>query len=294
MKMITQHTGFIPGPVNVGVIRDGNRVVLVDTGLDDQSAKRILAAVKEAGCEITGILNTHAHADHYGGNDRIRKNVKELKFIYAPAIEEAIIRHPIMEPVYLFGANPIAELKGKFLMGKSSPAQPLPAPVIPFGDMEIKVVPLPGHSINQVGYTCDQVFFCADTVFPKAIVEKYGLLYCFDVKAQIKTLHSLKNLPPYRMVVPCHARPRQNISLLLEENLQHIDEIMGSVLGMLSVPKSAETLTRQLGEEKGIPLKSIWQFHLHLNTVKAYLAALLKDGLASVFLEKGSLVWVRK
>jgi len=293
MRMITKHTGFIPGPVNVGVIRDGNRIVLVDTGLDDSSAKRILAAVSETGCEIAGILNTHAHADHYGGNDRIRKMSKGLEFIHAPAIEDAIIRYPITEPVYLFGANPIAELKGKFLMGKPSPAEPLPGPVISFGDLEIKVVSLPGHSINQVGYVCDNVFFCADTVFPEGIMEKYGLLYCFDVKAHFKTLRSLKNLSAYRMHVPSHARPRQNITLLVDENLRHMEEIREAVLSLLPVPKSAEALVAQLGEQRGIPLKSIWQYHLHLNTVKAYLAALLKDGEVSVFVEKNTLVWVR-
>jgi glyoxylase-like metal-dependent hydrolase (beta-lactamase superfamily II) len=294
MKMISHHTGFIPGPVNVGVIREGNRIVLVDTGMDDQSAKRILKAVEDAGCEIAGILNTHAHADHYGGNDRIRKTLKNLEFIYAPAIEEAIIRYPILEPVYLFGANPIAELKGKFLMGKSSPAEPLPAPLIPFGDLEIKVVSLPGHSINQMGYICDNVFFCADTVFPSGIIEKYGLLYCFDLNAQVKTLHKLKNHPPYKMIVPCHARPRQNISLLVDENLQHIEEITEAVLALLPVPKTVEALVAQLGEQRGIPLKSIWQYHLHLNTIKAYLAALLKEGRVAVFIEKDELVWVRK
>ena len=294
MKMITRHVGFVPGPVNVGILRKGDQVVLIDTGLDDTSAKRVLSEVSEAGCDVVGILNTHAHADHYGGNDRVRKVSKKLGFIYAPAIEDAIIRYPITEPVYLFGANPIAELKGKFLMGKPSPAEPLSAPSIPFGDLDIKVVSLPGHSINQVGYACDGVLFCADTVFPSGIIEKYGLLYCFDVKAQLKTLHSLKNLTGYKMVVPSHARPRQNITLLIEENLRHMAEIMDAIQALLNVPKSAEVLVAQLGEQKGIPLKSIWQYHLHLNTIKAYLAALLKDGEISLFVEKNTLVWVRK
>lgn len=294
MKMITQHVGFIPGPVNVGVIRTKNQGILVDTGLDNQSAKRIIAAAEEASIDIIGILNTHAHADHYGGNARIRKSFKDLRFIYAPAIEDAVIRYPILEPVYLFGASPIAQLKGKFLMGRPSPAEPLPSPTIPFGDLTIQVISLPGHSINQVGYVCDNVFFCADTLFPKGIVEKYGLLYCFDVEAQQKTLHSLKNLPPYKMIVPSHARPRKNISLLVEENIHHMEEISEAILNLTSVPKTAGTLTSQLCAQRDISLKSIWQYHLHLNTVKAYLAALLKKERVSVFVEEDTLIWVRK
>ncbi len=294
MKMITRHVGFISGPVNVGIIRFENQAILIDTGLDDTSAKKILTLTQEAGIQITGILNTHAHADHYGGNARIKKSTATLNFIYAPAVEDAVIRHPILEPVYLFGAYPIAQLKGKFLMGKPSPATPLPAPTLPFGDLKIQVVPLPGHSINQVGYVCEDVFFCADALFPEGIVEKYGLLYCFDVEAHRKTLNMMKRRSSHKMVMPCHARPRQNISLLIEENLRHMEEIAEAILALTHAPKTSEALTSQLCNQKQIPMKSIWQYHLHHNTVKAYLAALLKEGLISVFVEDHSLIWVKK
>ncbi len=295
MKMFTQHAGFIPGPVNVGVIRSGEKVVLIDTGLDDSSAKKILNAAREAGTEITGILNTHAHADHYGGNARIKKTAKNLSFIYAPPIEEAIIRYPVMEPVYLFGANPIAQLKGKFLMGKPSPAEPLPSPTLSFGELTIQAISLPGHSINQMGYLCDHVFFCADTLFPQTIIEKYGLLYCFDVAAQFKTLHSLKKIAgPVRMVVPSHAPPRRDVTALVDENLRHMEEISETVLRLTTTPKSSGEITQQLCTQRNIPLQSIWQYHLHLNTVKAYLATHLKENRVSVFLEGNTLVWIRK
>ncbi len=294
MKMITRHVGFIPGPVNVGVIRTDKQAILVDTGLDDQSAKKIIAAMNEAKLEIIGILNTHAHADHYGGNARIRNSFKSMQFIYAPAIEEAVIRHPILEPVYLFGANPIAQLRGKFLMGKSSPAEPLPSPSLPFDDLSIQAISLPGHSINQVGYVCENVFFCADAIFPEGIIEKYGLLYCFDVASQLNTLRSLKNPLPYKMIVPSHAHPRQNISSLVEKNISHMEEITSAILDLISVPKTSEAITKLLCIHQKIPMKSIWQYYLHLNTVKAYLAALLKEEKVSAFVENASLVWVRK
>jgi len=295
MKMITRQVGFIPGPVNVGVIRSGEKALLIDTGLDDASAKRILSAAREAGTVLTGILNTHAHADHYGGNARIKKASKDLSFIYAPPIEEALIRYPVMEPVYLFGANPIAQLKGKFLMGKPSPAEPLPSPRLRFEELTIQAITLPGHSINQMGYLCDHVFFCADTLFPPAIIEKYGLLYCFDVAAQFKTLHSLKKTAEsVRMVVPSHATPRQDITPLVDVNLRHMEEIAEIIFSLTTVSRSSEEITKRLCDQRNIPLRSIWQYHLHLNTVKAYLSAHLKENRVSVFLEENTLIWVRK
>ena len=294
MKMITPHVGFIPGPVNVGIIREGESGILVDTGLDTTSAKRIITASQEAGMEITGILNTHAHADHYGGNARIRKVAKKLSFIYAPAIEDAIIRYPLLEPVYLFGANPIAQLRGKFLMGKPSPAKPLPSPAIQFGDLTIQAVSLPGHSINQMGYICDKVFFCADALFPESIIKKYGLLYCFDVATQTKTLHMLQHGTNTKIAVPSHATPRRDLLPLVEANLHHMEEISETIFSLTNAPKTAEEITKLLCAKRDIPLHSIWQYHLHLNTVKAYLAAHLKEDRISVFLEDNTLIWVRR
>ena len=65
--------------------------------------------------------------DH-GGNSFIVRRLPGLP-IYAPPLEAAIIAHPLLEPLYLYGALPPRELQSKFLLAPSSPAQPLPAAV---------------------------------------------------------------------------------------------------------------------------------------------------------------------
>ena len=84
MKMITQHAGFIPGPVNVGVIREDNRVILVDTGLDDQSAKRIIGAAEEAGVQISQLEYVCQFYPSPGGSD-------EILHLYAASVDSLTV-----------------------------------------------------------------------------------------------------------------------------------------------------------------------------------------------------------
>lgn len=56
------------GEADCGVIRLGDRVVLVDTGLEGTAEKVILPYLRSIGVyQIAAVILTHPHADHYGG-----------------------------------------------------------------------------------------------------------------------------------------------------------------------------------------------------------------------------------
>ena len=65
---VSEHTGYIPGAVNIGVLRNGNEVILIDTGLDKDSGRKTRRLLEEHGLQLKAIINTHSHADHFGGN----------------------------------------------------------------------------------------------------------------------------------------------------------------------------------------------------------------------------------
>ena len=112
----------LPGGVNIGVLaNDGGQVVLVDTGLNESSAKRALKVVREEiGGDVVGVLTTHAHADHFGGNATIVKRTGAA--VHAPRIDEAYLRYPMLQPASLFGgADPLETLRGNFLLADASP-----------------------------------------------------------------------------------------------------------------------------------------------------------------------------
>lgn len=123
------------------------------------------------------IYNTHSHADHIGGNRYLQTNTGCM--IYAPGIECDFTRHPVLEPSYLYGGCPPAELKHKFLMAKESDALPLDEHALPEG---WEMIPLPGHSFDMVGFrTPDDVVYLADCLASAETLGKYQVSFIVDI-----------------------------------------------------------------------------------------------------------------
>ncbi len=144
---------YLPGAVNVGVVADGaGQALLVDSGGDKDYGRAIRKAVEGAGLRPVAILNTHSHADHYGGNDYLARNL-DLP-VWAPAFEEAVLRYPYLEPMYLFGgAAPLAALHNKWLEAKPSPVDHVyeveEGPLV-VGPFEVMRHVTSGHAVRQV------------------------------------------------------------------------------------------------------------------------------------------------
>ena len=173
----------IPGGVNIGVLaNDDGQIVLVDTGLNESSAKKALKVVREElGGEVVGVLTTHAHADHFGGNATIVKRTGAV--VHAPKFDEAFLRYPLLQPASLFGgADPLDALRGNFLLADASPVDAIVEPgAHEIAGIRIEAVPLYGHSPGQLGYLAGDVFFCADVVLPANVLDKYRIPYLFSL-----------------------------------------------------------------------------------------------------------------
>ena len=147
---LTEAAYQLRGGSNAGLIVQDGRAVLVDTGLDRDTAKKILRHIESLKIPLAAVVITHAHADHCGGAATIRARTGVP--VYAPALEADVVASPIWEPLYLFsGALPPAELRHKFTL-----AEPCPVTgVLGTGDQVLggvpfTVIPAPGHSPNQM------------------------------------------------------------------------------------------------------------------------------------------------
>ena len=111
--------------------------MLVDTGLDRDTAKKILRHVESLKITLAAVVVTHAHADHCGGAAMIRARTGVP--VYAPALEADVVANPIWEPLYLFsGALPPAELRHKFTLAEPCPVDG----ILESGEQELGGVPL--------------------------------------------------------------------------------------------------------------------------------------------------------
>jgi len=171
LQQLTERVYVAPGGTNVGiVVADDGRAVLIDTGLNDGNARKVLRAVRdELKTEVRAILTTHGHGDHFGANKFVVQRTGAR--VYAPDVDELVLRHPLMQTVLLFGgADPVDTIRTSFLLVDDSPVDGIIAP----GEQVLEgvaldAVSLAGHSLNQMGLIIDGVFFCADVVFPDVI-----------------------------------------------------------------------------------------------------------------------------
>ena len=65
--------------------------------------------------------------------------------------------------------------------------------------------------------TPDKVVFVADALFSGEILDKYRLVYLYDIAAYFNTLDELAALKA-DLYIPSHASPTESLDTLIEEN----------------------------------------------------------------------------
>ena len=287
---ISKSIAYIPGAVNIGVLRNGERCAVIDTGLDKDSGRNIKKVLEAEGLVLEAIINTHSHADHFGGNDYLVRNLKAK--VYAPRIESGIIQNPILEPVYLFnGATPIRNLRNKFVLAKPSPVDVIIEPgKLEVIGLEVEIIPLPGHCFNQIGVLVDDVLFCADTVFSTRVLVKYKIPVVQDVKSHLGTLDKMDETN-YSFYVPAHTRPREDIKELVGKNRDTTLGIIRDIKGILGIQKTTEQVVSELATQYGLDLTVVQQYYLIQMTVMAYLGYIYDEKESEIEMKENRLYW---
>jgi len=287
---VTDYVAYIPGAVNIGVLRNGERCALIDTGLDKDSGRGIRKVLEAEGLRLEAIVNTHSHADHFGGNDYLARNLKAE--VYAPSIESGIISNPILEPIYLFhGATPIRNLRNKFVLAKPSPVDHVIEPGrLEVIGLEIEIISLPGHCFNQVGVLVDNVLFCADTVFSERVIDKYRIPVVQDVGSHLETLDRLNGMD-HDLFVPAHTKPVEDIKGLVAKNVATTQGIIDDIKQLLDEPKTTERVMSELCTGYGLDLSVVQQYYLIHMTIMAYLGYLYDEKQIDIEMEGNLLRW---
>ncbi|MFA1014025.1 MBL fold metallo-hydrolase [Dubosiella newyorkensis] len=289
LKQVGKNTYYIESPAKIGIyVTEDSSVYLIDSGNDKEAAKKVKKILEAKNWKLKAILNTHSNADHIGGN-RYLQNQTHCK-IYAPAIEDAFTRHPILEPSFLYGGYPCKDLRHKFLMAKESDATPITDPDFP---KEIEILPLPGHFMNMVGYkTKDEVIFLADCLSSKQTLDKYQISFIYDVEAYLKTLETVKNLQA-KCFVPSHANACEEISTLAEINIQKVYEIANTILAICQNETTEAELLKTIFDTYDLTM-NFEQYVLVGSTIRSYLSWLKDTGKIDAFFQDNCLVWKTK
>lgn len=279
---------YIRSPAKIGLVKLSEKeVCLIDSGNDKDAGRRVRKLLDEQGWQLKAICNTHANADHNGGNRYLQQQTGCR--ILAPGVDCAITRHPILEPAFLYGGYPVKELRRKFLLAQESEAEYLTKENVP-GGMEI--IPLPGHFFDMVGYrTGDDVVYLADCLSSRETLEKYQIGFLYDVAAYLDTLERVKAMEA-RLFVPAHAAATEDIKALAQENIDKVNEIAGRILALCAEPVMFESVLQRLFQVYGLTM-DFEQYALVGSTVRSYLSWLKETGRLEAIFDDGRLLWHR-
>lgn len=283
---LSERTYYIKSPTNIGLVRlDEQNVCLIDSGNDKDAGRKVRQILDANGWNLTAIYNTHAHADHIGGNKYLQGQTGCK--VYAPGIDCDFTRHPILEPSLLYGGYPPKDLRHKFLMAQESDAEELTTDKLPNGFEAIK---LPGHFFNMAGFrTPDHVVFLADCLSSREILDKYQIGFVYDVAVYVKTLEMVKGMTA-KIFVPSHTEVTENISGLAQYNIDKVNEIAEKILEICAQPSCFEDILQKLFAAYRLTM-NFEQYVLVGSTVRSYLAWLKDTGKLSVNFEDNRMLW---
>lgn len=285
---VSEQSYYIQSPAKIGLVKLGGQdVCLIDSGNDKDAGRKVRQLLDANGWRLTAIYNTHSNADHIGGNQYLQKQ-KGCK-VYAPGIDCAFTRYPLLEPSFLYGGYPFKDLRHKFLMAQPSDAQDLTQEVLPDG---FQIIPLPGHFFDMVGFrTPDDVVYLADCLSSRETLDKYQIGFIYDIAAYLKTLDMVKTMQA-RMFVPAHANAADEIASLAQYNIDKVMEIADKIVDICTQPLCFESILQRLFSDYGLVM-TYEQYVLIGSTVRSYLAWLKDTGRISGLYENNMLLWQR-
>jgi len=141
-----------------------SEAVIIDPVLDydppsgaisTRSADCLLAFVRERKFEVTKILETHAHADHLTASQYLKKQLGgDVQVGIGARINQV---QKTFSPLY--GLDDPALLDNTFDIYFKDDEE------FNFGSLSCKVVHLPGHTPDHVGYVVGKAIFAGDSIF---------------------------------------------------------------------------------------------------------------------------------
>lgn len=281
-----ENTYYIQGPAKIGLVRtSGTDVCLIDSGSDKDAGRKVRQLLDAHGWHLTAIYCTHSHADHIGGCAYLQKQTGCR--VYAPGIDCAFTRHPVLEPALLYGGFPPRELRHKFLMAQQSNAEYLTPATLPDG---WELLSLPGHCFDMAGFrTPDNVVFLADCLSSLATLEKYPIGYLYDAAAYLQTLEKVKQLHA-KLFIPAHTEPTADIAPLAQANIDTVLGIGDRLVALCAQPCDTEELLQRVFTTYGMTM-TFEQYALVGSTVRSYLTWLKETGRVQARIENNRLLW---
>ncbi len=270
-------TYVISAPTSVGLVKDGRDAYLIDAGNNRETGRQIRRLLDDEGLKLRTIINTHSHADHIGGNRYLQEQTGCS--IAAPARESVMVESPRLEGEFLWGGGIHPGLSHPLVLAAASVVNNR-YPEGAIAGTPLEAVSLPGHSIDMMGIkTLDGIFFTADTLMSRHILDTYPLFYLYHLGEHLNSLQKLASSSA-SLYVPSHAPPTDDPDELIRMNRSAIEHTLDLIVN-LAERKSLEELLTAVCDTLGIRLNHI-QYVLTRCTISAYLGYAMEQQLLTL------------
>lgn len=275
IKLIHGRTYLIQTPaVCLGLYRLNQRdCLLVDSG-PFRTAPEINKLIKGQGWRIAFLLNTHAHADHCGGNREIGGSSGAV--VLASPQERLFLENPWLLPYTLFSGQPPRALANQFIQPPvSSCVQTIQPGALTIAGEPFTVLNLTGHSPGHIGLlTPDRVLFAGDSLMGEAAYIRFPCLLIADADSYMNSL-SLLEQTPCRYLCIGHSGLVSDTSRLLSLNRNWMEEMLQEMESLLDgvVLGREEMVSRFIGR-RGLPVNTT-QYYLVWSSLSSLLGFLI-------------------
>ncbi|PKM77142.1 MAG: MBL fold metallo-hydrolase [Firmicutes bacterium HGW-Firmicutes-15] len=296
LTKINGNTYYIPAPTNIGVFQFKDKyTLLIDTGDNNQQARKISEIVQSNNLNIKYIVNTHNHIDHAGGNVFFQEHYPGSLF-HASEDEKLFLENAYLFPMYLYGGSPVNELSRHFLKSKKLRIdEVMTAGTYKINDDKFEIIPLSGHARGQIGIgTRDRVCFLGDSLFSREIVAKYSFPFLFDIDKQLNSYKTIEELD-YDYFVIGHASQifsLTEIKDLVKFNRDNLNYYLDLALDLFTQPHTREEMLEEICilEELQLDFK---EYYFSLSTIGAIIAYLHDQEELKYQIENGKLYYYK-
>lgn len=302
--------------INSYLVQGDSKYLLIDTGWNTEesfdSLKRQLAEIDVNFKDISQIVITHSHADHYGLASKLKQlcqaklavHYLEKKFIDSRYTNTEGFLQQVENWLYINGgpANELPELRAAF-----REIIKLVVPIFPditlygnetisIGLFNFKVIWTPGHTAGHISLyePTKKVLIAGDhilsTITPNISLHPHSSDN--PLGDYINSLNKVKQLD-VNLILPGHGNPFTGLQLRSEEIIQHHKRRNSEILETIKVkPKTAYQISTEITwvpDTNGVGWQQLdsWNRVMAIMETMAHLESIRVDGKTSKFQRNG-------
>lgn len=307
--------------VNVYLIHENDGSLLIDTGVDtEESFNSLKKQLDEIGTkieDISRIISTHCHGDHYGMAGRLKRLSRadiSLHYLEKDLIASMRTRErdftQLNRMLLMNGAPPFepSRMLPRDSTGRRMPKETTPDTTLKGGEtvtinsFRFQVIWTPGHSPGHISlYEPDKkLLFSGDFILP-GITPNISLgpqSNTNPLGSYVNSLNAIKQLD-VSLVLPAHGDPFKDMRRRVEEIIQHHNHRNSEILQAIkSEPKPAYQIASEITwipQSGGVSWQSLsaWERRLAMFETMAHLEFMRLDGKVDKF-SKDDIIYYRQ